>query len=189
MSISVFQWVGFLFGVLYIVYAALNKSQCWLFSIVSTLAIALEDFLHLRLYFDGLIQIFYAIIAVAGLVTWRADSQRNVALRISSLGLNRRLMYFGLVVILSLPMGYVMELHTNAAWPYLDGFTSVLAVFATFLMVYKFIDSWIYWIIIDIVCIYLYYMQGAPFLALLYFVYLILALKALNKWQQMERIQ
>ena len=79
-------------------------------------------------------------------------------------------------------MGYLMQVNTQAAWPYLDGFTSVLAVFATFLMVYKFVDNWAYWIIIDLICIYLYYTQGAPLLAFLYTIYLILAIVAWRKW-------
>jgi nicotinamide mononucleotide transporter len=189
LSISLYQWIGFVFGVLYISFAAYNKNQCWIFSIVSTLAIACEDFFHLRLYFDGFIQIFYTLIAIIGLVTWKAGGKDDVELRLSTLGINKRIAYFLLVVLLSVPMGYLMQVNTEAAWPYLDGFTSVLAVFATFLMVYKFVDNWAYWIIIDVICVYLYFTQGAPLLAFLYFIYLILAVVAWRKWRMIMNTQ
>ena len=186
-SISAFQWIGFAFGILYVLFAAYNKNQCWIYSFISTIAIALEDVINLNLYFDAMIQIFYAIIAVCGLFVWLAGGVKESKLRISSLGVQKNVSYFIMVLVISIPTGYIMALNSDAAYPYLDGFTSILAVFATFLMVYKIIDTWGYWVIVDIICVYLYFVRGAPLISLLYVIYLILAIVGWKRWYQLYR--
>jgi nicotinamide mononucleotide transporter len=186
-SISIFQWVGFFFGILYIVFAAFNKNQCWIYSIISTIAIALEDFVNLNLYFDGMLQLFYAFIAIMGLYVWLAGGGKETNIRISSLGLSKNFGYFAIALLISIPTGYIMDLNSDAAFPYLDGFTSILAVFATFLMVYKIIETWSYWVLIDIICVYLYFSRGAELISLLYFVYLILAFVGWRRWNKMYK--
>ena len=39
-AISIYQWVGFSFGILYVLFAAYNKNQCWIYSAISAIAIA-----------------------------------------------------------------------------------------------------------------------------------------------------
>ncbi len=188
-SISTYQWVGFIFGILYIVFAAYNKNQCWIYSIISTVAIAFEDFINLKLYFDGMIQLFYAVIAAAGLYIWLSGNVQQSKIRISKLPTSKSLSYIFLALILALPTGYIMDYNSDAAFPYIDGFTSILSIFATFLMVYKLLDTWGYWIAIDILCIYLYWSRGAPLISLLYFTYLILAIVGWRKWWKIYSTQ
>ncbi len=181
-SISTFQWVGFIFGILYVLFAAYNKNQCWIYSFISTIAIACEDFINLNLYFDGMIQIFYAFIAVCGLVMWKSGKNNTSQLRISSIGISKNIAYLVVVLLISYPTGYIMALNSDAAFPYLDGFTSILSVLATSLMVYKIIDTWGYWIIIDIICVYIYFSRGAPLISILYATYAILAVVGWKNW-------
>ena len=82
-----------------------------------------------------------------------------------------------------------MDLASIAAFPYLDGFTSILAILATCLMVYKFIDTWPYWIAIDIACVYLYFERGAPLISILYAIYAILAIVGWKKWHVLFKEQ
>ena len=186
-EISIYQWVGFSFGILYVLFAAYNKNQCWIYSAISTLAIAFEDFINLQLYFDGVIQIFYALIAICGLYVWLSGGNNNATLRISKLSLTKNIGYIVLVILIALPTGYIMDMNSDAAFPYLDGFTSILSILATCLMVYKILDTWAYWIIIDIGCMYLYFERGAPLICLLYGVYAVLAIIGWKNWISLYR--
>jgi len=188
-AISIYQWVGFSFGILYVLFAAYNKNQCWIYSAISAIAIACEDFINLRLYFDGVIQIFYALIAICGLYIWLIGGNKNTELRISKLTIPKNLSYIVLVTLVAIPTGYIMDLNSIAAFPYLDGFTSILAILATCLMVYKFIDTWPYWIAIDIACVYLYFERGAPLISILYAIYAILAIVGWKKWHVLFKEQ
>ncbi len=181
-AISMYQWVGFIFGILYVLFAAYNKNQCWIYSAISTVAIAFEDFINLNLYFDGMIQIFYAMIAICGLYVWLSGGEHNKQLRISKLSLSKNVGYVVVVIMIALPTGYIMDINSDAAFPYLDGFTSILSILATCLMVYKILDTWMYWIVIDIACMYLYFERGALLISVLYAVYAILAIVGWKNW-------
>ena len=45
---------------------------------------------------------------------------------------------------------------TDAAFPYLDSFTTVAAVVTTFMVARKVLENWAYWFVIDGLSVYLY---------------------------------
>ncbi len=47
-------------------------------------------------------------------------------------------------------LGTAMHRYTNAALPYPDAFTTLLSVFAQFLMTKKYLENWTLWIIADV---------------------------------------
>lgn len=188
-SISMLQWVAFVFGVLYIVFAAYDKHQCWVYSIISTIALAIEDFVHLQLYFDSAVQVFYALVALCGLYVWIVGTVNPSRIRISTVSASHNILYIIIALMVALGLGYLMTHQSDAAYPYLDAFTSIIAILGTFLMVYHYIDSWYYLIFSSSACIYLYYMRGAPLVALLYAVYVVLAVIGLLKWHQKRQDQ
>jgi nicotinamide mononucleotide transporter len=100
-------------------------------------------------------------------------------------------LYLGFIIIGTSLMGYFMSNIHNyfplffnlpASYPYLDAFTTVLSFVATILLIYKKIESWPLWILVDVVGIGLYFTKGVIFVSLLYFIFLILASKGLYNW-------
>jgi nicotinamide mononucleotide transporter len=69
-----------------------------------------------------------------------------------------------------------------AAFPYADALTAVLSVYATFLMACKKIESWILWIIVDIISIVLYFQKGVLFISAEYIIFFIMAGIGLYQW-------
>jgi nicotinamide mononucleotide transporter len=55
-------------------------------------------------------------------------------------------------------------------------------VITTFLMIQKKIECWIIWIIIDVVATYLYFLKGAQFFGVEYFIFTLLASFGLWSW-------
>ena len=51
----------------------------------------------------------------------------------------------------------VLLSRTNAAFPYLDSFTSVGAVITTYMVAKKILENWIYWLVIDGLTLYIYW--------------------------------
>jgi len=52
------------------------------------------------------------------------------------------------------------------------------------LMAQKRIESWLYWIVVDCVAIWLYFVKDVRFLSLVYVVLLTIALNGLRSWHQ-----
>jgi nicotinamide mononucleotide transporter len=69
-----------------------------------------------------------------------------------------------------------------SAYPYVDSFILVMSVVTTFFMIQKKIECWIIWIVVDVVATYLYFLKGAKFFGVEYFVFTILAAFGLWNW-------
>lgn len=182
-DISIYQWLGFTFGVAYLIFTIYDKKQCWICAIVSTVCIAIEDFLHLHLYFNGVVQLFYTLIAICGIIIWLTDGGREMKIRIFKLSHSKSLAYLLIALCISLPMSYIIQQNSDAAMPYLDGFVAMTAIVATFLMIYKILDAWLFWILVNAISIYLFYQQGAPLIAFLQVLYLMMAVVGYRKWK------
>ena len=59
---------------------------------------------------------------------------------------------------------------------------------AMWLMAQKRLESWAYWIIVDVIGIGLYYVQGVRFISLLYVILLGLAINGLVSWLRSARL-
>jgi nicotinamide mononucleotide transporter len=86
-----------------------------------------------------------------------------------------------------LVLGYVIANYTPAAFPYLDTFTTVFAVFATYLVTQKVLENWLYWVVIDAISIYLYIEKGLIPTTVLFIIYVIIAAYGYFKWQAIYR--
>jgi nicotinamide mononucleotide transporter len=49
------------------------------------------------------------------------------------------------------------------------------------------VEQWICWIIVDLICTYLYIMKGIPFKAFLYGLYVVIAIMGYFKWKKMMK--
>ena len=182
LTISVFQWVGLIAGGLYIYLASIQNGTCWIMSLISTVCIALEDFMHTQLYIDGVLQLFYALIALIGLYYWLSKEEMNATLRVSRLSPDKHIAYFIFVLIVCAPLGYLIGNTSQAAYPIINGAIAGFAIIATFLLIYKILDAWYYWMLINLAMIPLYFVVGAPLFSILYFIYFIQAFYGLKNW-------
>lgn len=72
-----------------------------------------------------------------------------------------------------------------AAYPYVDAATTVMSFTATWLMARKRLECWVYWLAIDVVGVWLYYVQGFVFVAMLFVALLFLAASGLLHWRSL----
>lgn len=70
----------------------------------------------------------------------------------------------------------------QASFPYLDALTTIMSFTAMWLMAQKRIESWYYWIVVDIIGIWLYYVKEVKFIALLYVILLLIAINGSISW-------
>jgi len=83
---------------------------------------------------------------------------------------------------LTLINGYLMSTYTLASFAYADAWTTWMSVFAQVLMIRKYWQAWLLWIIMDIGAIYIYFAKGLFMTSGLYAVFLVLASVGLYRW-------
>ena len=85
-------------------------------------------------------------------------------------------------MLLTFLLGYYLTIHTSAASPLIDSFTTIFSIIGTFMVAKKILENWIYWIIIDIVSIQLYIGRELYLTGLLFLIYSVIAIYGYFTW-------
>lgn len=112
-------------------------------------------------------------------------------LMISTNGLrSNSLMVLGIAVGFVAMGTFVKNLHIllpqwfqlPAAFPYYDSLVAVSSIVAMYLMARKKLESWVLWVIIDGICVVLYYLKDIKLMSAEYAVFLLIAAYGLWSW-------
>jgi len=182
------------FALAYLVLAVRQNILCWPAALISTL-LSLVPFFDARLYPETALQIFYAVMAVYGWYQWRPGGpggrlgERAASeLPVSVWPLSLHAFAIGGTLAIALVLGTVLS-RTNAAFPYLDSFTSVGAVVTTYMVAKKVLENWVYWLVIDGITLYIYWQRSLYLYAALFVVYLVLVVVGFYRWHRDWREQ
>jgi nicotinamide mononucleotide transporter len=177
-------------SVAYLVLAAKESLWCWFFALVSVVCYTII-LLDAQLYAETALQGYYGIMAVYGFYQWKNKSSEDVALDQSDesspillMSIKQHFWFIILILAGTALTGFLLSNYTNAAIPYLDAFTTVGALFTTWLVTKKYIDNWLYWIVVDGAGIYLYFNRELYLTALLFIAYVIIVIFGFFNWRE-----
>lgn len=120
---------------------------------------------------ESALQAFYIGMAVYG--AWASSSPQDWTP--AHWSLNTHLWAIAIAALTTAVVAVGLQRNTKSALPWLDAFTTVFSLLATWLMVHNHHANWAYWIAIDAVAIFLYAKRGLPMGAALYAIYLVMA--------------
>lgn len=179
------ELIAMLLSIAYVILAAKGSLWCWPAAFIST-ALYTVVFYDVLLLMDSALNAYYLLMAVYGYWQWSKKPQENQSskgeLTIVSWQLNWHVKACVALAIVALAVGYLVDNLTPAHFPYIDTFTSVYAVFATYLVAQKVLENWLYWIVIDLASIYLYIEKGLIPTTVLFIVFIIVAGYGYKKW-------
>jgi nicotinamide mononucleotide transporter len=165
----------------------------WPIGIVSVL-LYMVLFYQIQLYSDALEQVYYLGASIYGWWYWsKARQEKNIIADVNYSPGRAAFAWIVVTAVLSILLGWIMNsIHVwlpgvfpiAASYPYLDALTTVMSLTAMWLMARRHIESWIYWIIVDVIGIGLYFAKDIKFVALLYVVLLVLAIRGLVNWRK-----
>ncbi|MFM7708083.1 MAG: nicotinamide riboside transporter PnuC, partial [Gammaproteobacteria bacterium] len=135
------------------------------------------------------LQTVYVAFAVYGFRTWtrEADASDAGRVRILRWPLWRNGAALLAVGIGTLAFAPLLARHTEAAWPTLDAAVTLGSLLATWMTARALLDNWVWWIVVDAASLVLYASQGLVFVALLYLVYMVIAVVGLRDWGRRMR--
>lgn len=199
------SYIEFVGTVLYLlsVWLIVKKNMLtWPVGIVSVILYGVL-FYQIQLYSDTIEQFYYLGTSLYGWTFWSRNregkregagavhSRQAVDFRYSA---SKTLLIWSsitlvLTLCLTVFMGNIHEILPRifplpASYPFLDALTTVMSFVAMFLMAQKRIESWIYWIVVDVIGVGLYYVKSVKFISLLYLVLLGLAVRGFYEWHR-----
>ena len=182
-------------GLLYILLE--YKASIWLW-LVGIIMPALDIILYYQhgLYGDSAMAAYYMIAAIYGWIAWRwfskkggnadasaTDTQENSS-GISRMPSNKYLPALLFFIIAWAATYWVLANYTDSTVPVLDAFTNALSFIGLWALAKKYIEQWLFWIVVDVIACYLYIIKGIPFKAMLYGLYVIIAVAGYFKWKK-----
>lgn len=141
-------------------------------------------FYQSRLYADMGLQVFYLTLSIYGWYNWLHGGEHHTVLRVSRASLRTLAVLALLVVAGSLALGATLYAHTNAAIPFLDSALVATSLAAQWLMTRKVLENWLLWIAVDVVYVPMFISRGLLATAVLYAVFLVLAMLGYISWRR-----
>ena len=175
---SIIESIAVLFSVLYVILATKQNIWCWAAAGISV-ALYIYICFSAQLFPETGLQVFYLIMAFYGHYNW-AKKEQDLQITQWSAGKHLTLIITG--AIITFLMGFYFATYTSAKMPIVDSFTTVFSVIATYMVTKKVLENWLYWIVIDVVSIYLYYNRELHLTSLLFLAYTIIAIFGYFMW-------
>ncbi|SOD20284.1 nicotinamide riboside transporter PnuC [Pedobacter xixiisoli] len=181
------EWFGFISTIACIYLAAKENIWNWPISILSIVISAILYF-ESHLFGDFALQFYFLFTAFYGWWFWLKKKKENEKpiVRIKS---QDWMMIVGIVALLTLVLGYLLDKYTPTNVPYEDGFCTAVSLVAQIMLTRKILENWILWIIVDICYVPLLIYKNLNVYAILYAVLVVIAVKGYLDWRKTYRGQ
>ena len=188
---SVLGIIAGISGVISVVLCAKGKISFYFIGFVQTttyLFLAWQN----KFYGEVLENIFYLVTMVWGIFVWKKNMQKNEdgTSDVKAKKFSWWQWLFSIVgtLIATFAMGYALDkIGSNQA--YLDAATNVMAIFAQLLMVWRFREQWIWWVVIDVICIIMWFTAGNWSMVAMYIAWTINAVYGWYNWSKLNKQQ
>ena len=171
----------------------LIRQNVWTFPIGLLYSfVSVAVFFKQHLYADVLLSGYYVLMNGYGWYYWLYGGERaSTAGRSGSHELpvthtpRRTLVLLGIITgAATLMMAWFFDNHTGADLPYWDSTTTCLSFAAMWMTARKYLENWILWLVVDVIATGIYLVKGIELYAVLYGVYLGMAVMGWRAWQQ-----
>lgn len=175
-----------LFGIVSVYLSARENVWSWPTAILNV-SLSVPVYFAARLYSDMGLQVVYAVLSVYGWYEWLHGGENHGVLHVTRTPRRLVPILVAIAVVAALVVGTAASRLTNADLPYLDASLTAASLVAQWMMTRKLLESWLVWIAVDIVYVPLLLVKGIPEYAVLYTIFLGLAVKGWIDWRRSLR--
>lgn len=155
---------------------------CWPVGLVMVLLYA-WFFLDAHLYSLVLLHGVFAAMQLYGWWQWRQEVDASGRRPVSEAGRNEILLGMGVALLFGLLLGLAMDRLTEAVYPWPDAALTAFSLLAQLWMALKRWQCWVLWIVVDVLYVGFFAVQGYWLTAGLYGVFTALAVLGLREWR------
>ncbi len=175
--------IGFLSGILGVWLTMKKKIWCFPIGLLNV-SVSLYLFWMQGLYADSLQQAVYIILLIYGWITWNTIlNQSHHTLTIGRLNSKGLILSIFIIAGTTLLLGTTLEKYTDAKLPFLDSFATSCAFLAQYFIARKKIETWILWMIVNVIYIGIYVNNEMYLYVVLFGIYGILTVMGWNSWK------
>lgn len=177
------EWRGILFfltGSLGVWLTIKENVWCWPISLIAVV-VCLVEFYTSKLYGDMGLQVVYFFAGIYGWIYWERNKHAVFLVKHMSLRLIPLLV---IITVAQAVLYYYLLIYFNGDRPLVDGTLTACSLTVTYLMTKKWVENWLFWVIIDTAYVLLYAVKGLWFFAALSVIQTVLAFYGWLKWRK-----
>jgi len=184
-TMMLLELIAFVFGIVSVIYAKKENILVYPTGIICTV-ITMYILLEAEYFGDMMMNLYYSSMSVYGWWNWSRIKNDSSKIEITYTNYRERvtaiILFFVTMIITYIV--YLVNISTIEWVNYIDILTSGIFFVAMWFMANKKIESWIFWIIGDVITIPLYSYRGLGMLSMQYLIFTILAIQAYNQWKK-----
>lgn len=185
------EYFGVSTGLLYLLLEIKQHRAMWIVGFLTSF-FYIFVFFSSKIYADMGLNIYYVIISIYGFWQWTRNKKEKQPEKNSQPEeiLYRHItlpLFIGIsfsILSIYLLLYYILHYFTDSPIPVGDAFTTAVGIVATWMLARRIIEHWIFWIIVNCVSVYLYYLRGLYPTMFLYLCYALLAGVGLYTWKK-----
>ena len=185
------EFIAVFLGILSVIFAKMNKIAVYPTGLIST-GIFVYLLFHFKLLGDMIINAYFFFMSIYGWFYWSYKREGQIINKVSYSS-NKDYVIVALIFLISLILISIIYKLFNLfnSWSaYIDTLTTGIFFVAMWLMARRKVESWIFWIIGDLISIPLYLYKGLAITTIQYFIFTIIAVMGYKSWVKIykERI-
>jgi len=183
MPMSIGDVLGFVTGLGCVWLTA--RANIWNFplGIVNSAILGLVFFSQ-RLFADASLQLVFIVLGVRGWVEWHSGQHAGEDSPVFRSSTRVLAALIAAVPPLTLVLWSVLRWLGGSA-PVLDALITALSLCAQWLLNRRALETWLFWICVDVISVPLYLSRGLPLIAALFAIFLGLCVQGLRRWQRL----
>lgn len=177
------ELISFVLSVLTVLLNIRQNHWAWLFAIISSAAYGMV-FFGARLYGDMGLQVVFIVVSIWGWYSWLHGGAQRQPLHVTRLdraGSIASLMGWAVGFVL---LAWFLKTFTDTDVPHADGFLTAGSLLGQVLLSRKKVENWHAWIAVDILYVGLYVYKHLVLTAILYGVFVLMAVVGLRAWKR-----
>lgn len=177
--------MGAVTGLIYLVFSIKQNIWLWPWGIVTSL-LYIYVFFEAKFYAGMSLQFYYFGISIYGWYFWRTGSKKegNDKVPVIHASLRECLIFILVTIVLTVISGYGLDHFTDSPLPFWDSFTTSGSIVATWMLARKYLEQWLFWIIIDAVSLGTYIYKELYPTVVLFSVYTGMAVIGYYQWRK-----
>ena len=178
--------IGTIVGLMYLWLEYRASIYLWIAGIIMP-AIYIFIYYGTGLYADMGINVYYLIAAIYGWAMWRYGGKctNQSELPITHMPWGNALKALVVFLVSLVVIAWILIHYTDSTVPWCDSFTTALSIIGMWMLARKYLEQWWVWMVVDLVCVGLYFYKELFFTSALYAFYAIIAAFGWLNWKKM----
>lgn len=178
------ETIGVIFGLISVTLTVKENIWCWPFGILNVILFA-WIFFQSAIYGQMLLQFFFLLLILYSWYQWLYGGEAKTSLTVSRISMNQIFYSIPITILMTILLQKGIQfLSQKENFSLLDSIVTSLSFTAQFLLAKKILESWIVWIIVDLLSVFLFLQTGLYKIGFFYFLLLILATSGYITWKR-----